>query len=124
MGHTKAGPFANGAAPALSAGTMDILDSQYDDAMADARTTIAKMPDLLITGAITRNSNEVITSAPVVWPDGTAGTYTTDSIDASNAINSYHITYGSPTVIHTYTQPTITRDSSGAATNVPQIVVS
>lgn len=36
MGHTKAGPFTNGAAPALSAGVMDILDSQYDNAMADA----------------------------------------------------------------------------------------
>ena len=32
-------------------------------------------------------------------------------------------TYGSP-VTKTYTQPTITRNAAGAATNVPQIVVS
>lgn len=35
MAHTKSGPFTNGAAPALNKGTMDNLDRQYDDAMAD-----------------------------------------------------------------------------------------
>lgn len=83
----------------------------------------AKNPDLLIVGTITRNADGVITSAAVVWPDGTAGTFTTDAIDPSGAINRYHITYGAPAV-RTFTQPTITRDSSGAATLVPQIVVS
>lgn len=83
----------------------------------------AKNPDLLIVGSINRDANNVITTAAVVWPDGTPGTFTTDTVDPSGAINSYHITYGSP-VTKTYTQPTITRNSSGAATNVPQIVVS
>lgn len=83
----------------------------------------AKNPDLLITGNITRDSNGVITSAAVTWPDGSAGTFTTDLVDATGAISGYHITYGNP-VTKTYTQPTITRDSSGAATTVPQIVVS
>lgn len=81
----------------------------------------AKDPDLLIVGTITRNASGVITSASVIWPDGTPGTFTTDTIDPSGAINSYRITYGQSA---TYTQPTITRDSSGAAINVPQIVVS
>jgi hypothetical protein len=36
---------------------------------------------------------------------------------------AYNITYGSP-VTKTFTQPTITRNTAGAATNVPQIVVS
>ena len=83
----------------------------------------ARNPDIIIAGAVTRDANEVVTSAAVIWPDGTPGTYTTDSIDASYAVNSYHITYGSPAT-KTYTQPTITRDASGAATNVPQIAVS
>ena len=83
----------------------------------------AKNPDILIVGSITRNANDVVTSASVVWPDGTVGTFTTDTIDASGAINSYHITYGSP-VTKTFTQPVITRSATGAATSVPQIVVS
>lgn len=86
--------------------------------------TAAKSPDLLITGAITRNGDGVITSAAVVWPDGKPGTFTTDAIDASGAINGYHVTHVDGSTTKTYTQPTITRDSSGAATNVPQIVVS
>jgi hypothetical protein len=88
------------------------------------RAQMAKTPDLLITGTITRDANGVIASASVVWGDGTAGTFTTDSIDASGAINGYHITYGSSPVVNTYTQPTITRDATGAATNVPAIVVT
>jgi len=83
----------------------------------------AKSPDMLIAGAVTRDASDVITSGAVVWPDGTPGTFTTDSIDPLGAINGYHITYGSPAT-KTFTQPTITRNSNGAATNVPQIVVS
>lgn len=83
----------------------------------------AKNPDILIVGSITRNANEVITSGSVIWPDDSPGTFTTDNIDTSSAINGYHITYGSP-VTKTFTQPTITRDANGAATIVPQIVVS
>jgi hypothetical protein len=89
-----------------------------------SNASVAKNPDLLIVGAITRDTNDVIATAAVTWPDGTQGTFTTDTVDASGAISAYHITYGSNPVVHTYTQPTITRDSSGAATNVPQIVVS
>jgi hypothetical protein len=86
-------------------------------------TAAAKNPDLLIVGSITRNADGVITAAAVVWPDGSAGTFTTEAIDPSGAINRYRITYGSPAV-RTFTQPTITRNSSGAAVTVPQIVVS
>ncbi|MBD1541844.1 hypothetical protein G9E11_06190 [Arthrobacter sp. IA7] len=48
---------------------------------------------------------------------------TITSRDANNAVLGYDITYGSP-VTKTFTQPTITRNAAGAATNVPQIVVS
>ena len=85
----------------------------------------AKNPDLLIVGSITRDSNQAVTSAQVVWPDGTPGTFTADTLSTAfpGAVDGYHITYGSP-VTKTFTQPAITRNSVGAATTVPQIVVS
>jgi len=83
----------------------------------------AKNPDLLVTGAITLDGSDQITNAAVQWPDGTPGTLTITARHATGAVNAYNITYGSP-VTKTFTQPTITRNSNGAATNVPQIVVS
>ena len=83
----------------------------------------AKNPDLLVTGAVTVDNDDLITSAAVVWPDGTPGTLTITSRDANNSVLAYNITYGSP-VTKTYTQPPITRNANGAATNIPAIVVS
>jgi hypothetical protein len=83
----------------------------------------AKNPDLLIAGAVTLDGSDQVTSAAVQWPDGTPGTLTITARHATGAVNAYNITYGSP-VTKTFTQPTITRNSNGAATNVPQIVVS
>lgn len=90
---------------------------------ANVYAALAKNPDNLVNGAVTVDSNNLVTSAAVVWPDGTPGTLTITSRDANNAVLAYNITYGSP-VTKTYTQPTITRNTAGAATNVPQIVVS
>jgi hypothetical protein len=87
---------------------------------------LARNPDMLITGAVTRDANGAATSAPVTWPDGRPGTYTADTLSTAfpGAVDAYHITYGSP-VIKTYTQPAITRDTTtGAATNVPAITVA
>jgi hypothetical protein len=83
----------------------------------------AKNPDLLVTGAITVDGNDLMTSAAVVWPDGSPGTLTITSRDGDNAVLEYNITYGSP-VTKTFTQPAITRNANGAATNVPAIVVT
>ncbi|QFG09574.1 hypothetical protein HYQ00_gp30 [Arthrobacter phage TripleJ] len=83
----------------------------------------AKNPDLLIAGAVTLDGSDQVTSAVVQWPDGTPGTLTITARHATGAVTAYNITYGSP-VTKTFTQPTITRNSNGAATNVPQIVVS
>lgn len=85
----------------------------------------AKNPDLLIVGSITRDANQAVTSAQVVWPDGTPGTFTADAVSTAfpGAVDGYHITYGSPTS-KTFTQPTITRNTAGAAITVPQIGVS
>jgi hypothetical protein len=84
---------------------------------------LAKNPDTLIAGVVTVDGSDQVTSAAVQWPDGTPGTLTITARHATGAVNAYNITYGSP-VTKTFTQPTITRNSNGAATNVPQIVVS
>jgi len=86
---------------------------------------LARTPDSLISGAVTRDANGAATSAPVAWPDGTPGTYTALVVSSAfpGAVDSYQITYGSP-VIRTYTQPTITRDANGAAVIVPAVTVT
>lgn len=83
----------------------------------------AKNPDLLIAGDVTLDGADQVTAATVLWPDGTPGTLTITGRHTSGAVTDYTITYGSP-VTKTFTQPTITRNANGAATNVPQIVVS
>ncbi|MFZ1249878.1 MAG: hypothetical protein WAR37_00285 [Candidatus Microsaccharimonas sp.] len=87
--------------------------------------TAAKNPELLIVGNINRDTNQAITSADVVWPDGKPGTFTALVLSNSfpGAIDSYKVTYGSPTA-KTFTQPAITRNANGAVTNIPQMVVS
>lgn len=84
---------------------------------------LAKNPDTLIAGTVNVDSNNYVTTAAVIWPDGSPGTLTITSRDATGAVLGYNITYGSP-VTKTFTQPTITRNAAGAATNLPQIVVS
>lgn len=92
---------------------------------ADTYKQLARTPDLLIAGTITRNGDGAAISAPVVWPDGTPGTYTATTLSTSfpGAVDAYTITYGSP-VTKTYTQTAVTRDASGAVTAAPAIGVS
>jgi hypothetical protein len=83
--------------------------------------SLAGDPETLMVGAITRDVNDAPTSAPVVWPDGTAGTYTgTASATFPGAIDSYTLTYGT----RTYTQPTVTRNANGGITTKPAITIS
>ena len=83
---------------------------------------ILAIPALTFT-SITRNGNEAITSASVKWPDGTTGTWTTDTLSSSfpGAVDAYHVTYGS---VHTVTQAAVTRDASGAVTAQPALAVT
>jgi hypothetical protein len=97
------------------------LDSFRVGDADDIDVTLAKNPDWLISGDVTR-VNGFVTSAEVVWPDGSPGIFT-PTYDTSGAVESYTITYGSP-VTKTFAQPTIIRDASGAVTTIPQIVVS
>lgn len=112
--------FANGV-DVVDAALMNDLGNRLNGALG--RVQAAKNPDMLVTGTITVDSDDLITSAAVVWPDGQPGTLTITSRDSNDAVLAYNITYGSPVTI-TYTQPTITRNTTGAATNVPAIVVS
>lgn len=86
---------------------------------------LARSPELLIAGTITRDAGGAATSAPVTWPNGSVGTYTSLTLSSAfpGAVDRYQITYGSP-VTKTYTQPLVTRDASGAVTVLPAIVVS
>lgn len=85
---------------------------------------LARTPEALIVGTITFDANGAATSASVVWPDGTPGTYTADAIspDFPSAVDAYHISYGSP-VTKVYTQAAVTRGPSGAVTAAPAITV-
>jgi hypothetical protein len=82
--------------------------------------------DALLVGAITRDSNAAATSAGVVWPDGTTGTYTATTVSTAfpGAVDAYTVTYAGPTT-RTVTQPAVTRDgTTGAVTNRPSMMVS
>lgn len=96
-----------GAVTGLATVTQALLDAARD-------------PEALFTGAITRDANGAPTASSVTWPDGVTGTYTgTASATWPGAIDSYTITHGTTT----YTQPTVTRNSSGAITTRPAITV-
>jgi hypothetical protein len=85
----------------------------------------ASSPDLIVNGAITRSSTGAATSFSVSWPDGAVGTYSgTESTSFPGVIDSYSVTHVLGGTTTTYTQPAVTRDSTGAVTNVPTIVVS
>lgn len=112
----------------ITAEAMDHIEGGLVSAHSelDARlVSLARTPDVLIAGTITRDANGAATSAPVVWPDGTPGTYTALVVSTAHpgAVDSYSVTYGSP-VSKTFTQPTVTRNAAGAVTACPAIVVS
>jgi hypothetical protein len=73
--------------------------------------------------SVTRDGNNVVTSASIVWPDGTLGVFTTDAIDATNAINAWHATYLGTTT-KTITQAAVTRDANGAVTVQPALTIA
>lgn len=83
-------------------------------------TVIARDPSLIWVGPITRDSNGAATSAAVVWPDGTTGTYTALVLSTTfpGVVDSWQITHGTVT----YTQPTVTRDATGLIIVQPAIV--
>lgn len=76
---------------------------------------------------ITRNSDEAITSAIVVWPDGASGIFTTDTLSSVfvGAIDAYHVTYIPETgPTKTVTQPLLIRNDSGSVINQPDLILT
>lgn len=73
---------------------------------------------------IDRDVNGAIVTANIVWPDGTAGVFTTDTASTAfpGAIDAWHATYASAPP-KTITQPAVTRDASGAVIAQPAITI-
>ena len=104
----------------LNAARLNALETDLDAAL----TALAADPSLLFSGAVTRDTNGVPTSASVVWPDGVAGVYSgTASTAFPTAVDSYTVTRA-VTPTKTYTQPAVTRDGTGQITTRPPITVS
>ncbi|MBB3004341.1 hypothetical protein FHX57_006723 [Paraburkholderia tropica] len=74
----------------------------------------------------TRDSNEAIVTASIIWPDGATGTFTTDVASTAfpGAIDAWHATYVNGSVSHTITQPAVTRDANGAVIAQPAITIT
>lgn len=73
--------------------------------------------------AATLDSDGVVTTATVKWPDGSAGTFTTITKNSTwVAIDAYTITH--TTSGKTVTQTAVTRDSNGNITAKPALTVS
>lgn len=74
----------------------------------------------------TRNADGAVTGASIVWPDGTPGTYTADTLSSSfpGATDAWHATYVDTSGTLTVTQPAVTRDADGAVTAQPSITIA
>lgn len=73
--------------------------------------------------SITRDSDEVPTTATVKWPDGSAGTFTTTTKNATFlAIDAFTVSHTDSG--KTVTQAAVTRDSGGAVTTKPALTVA
>ena len=73
----------------------------------------------------TLDSDNVITSADVVWPDGATGMY--DLVEKNNTFlvaDSFQVTYISDTVERVVFQPLVTRNASGYITLKPALTVN
>ena len=117
--------LVNGA-PANADTFKEVSDSLTVKARAsDLLKALASSPDQIATGTITRSANGAATGFAVAWPDGATGTFTgTESTSTPGAIDSYTVTHVLAGTTVTYTQPALTRDSTGAVTNRPNLVVT
>lgn len=74
----------------------------------------------------TRDVNEALVTASIVWPDGATGTFTTDTASTGKLgeLDAWHVTYVNGTVTHTITQTAVTRDAGGGITAQPAITIA
>jgi len=125
---------ASAAAAAESANTAEIAAAESEAQAASAIATVGASSNSQILGwayvqsfsviSATRNANNVITTASIVWPNGATGTFTTDTINTTfNAIDAWHATHILDAVTKTVTQTAVTRNASGAVTAQPAITL-
>ena len=122
--------IANGAA--ANAATINAPLGQLDAAIlalaGGATVTAARLKEwaegeCYELTAITWDADMIISAATVKWPDGSAGTFTATTKDATwLAINAYTITHTVSSM--TVTQTAVTRDSNGNITVKPAITVA
>jgi hypothetical protein len=111
---------AGPAALPTSAPILGVTSINGQTGAVDTLLSEARHPEDLWTGTLTY-TNGAVTSAAIVWSDGTTGVYTgTPSATFPGSIDSYTLTHGTTT----YTQPAVTRDTNGNITNQPAITVS
>ena len=73
--------------------------------------------------AITRDADGTVASATAKWPDGSAGTFTRTSKNATwLAVDAYTITHAASS--KTVTQAAVTRDGNGDITVKPALTVA
>lgn len=78
------------------------------------------------TTSATFDSDGAMLTAAVVWPDGSTGTFTADTVSTSfvGSIDAYHVTYvpvsGAP---KTVTQLLVTRDTNGYVVAQPNLTI-
>lgn len=73
--------------------------------------------------ALTRDANDAVTTATVKWPDGSAGTFTATTINATwNTVDAYTVSHTSSGL--TVTQAAVTRNANGAVTVKPALTVA
>ena len=71
----------------------------------------------------TRDSDGVITTASVMWPDGSAGTFTRTTKNATFlTVDAYTVTHTDSG--KTATQADVTRDANGNVTAQPEITIA
>lgn len=73
--------------------------------------------------SITRDSDGVVTTATVAWPDGSAGTFTTTTKNTTwLAVDAFTVTHTDSG--KTVTQAAVTRNSAGEVTTKPALTVA
>lgn len=84
----------------------------------------AKDYEVLLSGTITRDANNVVTTSGVVWPDGTTGVFTATSINSIfKCVDAYTVTYVGGTT-KTVTQSAVTRNAAGYVITYPVATIA
>jgi len=107
--------------------TLQLIDvnALVDQGIKNEWIGLARTPEILLTGARTLDSNDVVTNSNVVWPDGDTGVYTAVAdTTIIGATKSYTITKVNDAVTKTFTQTDMTRNVRGVITNRPAITVA